>query len=83
MKSLTGMPNTESDSEGAEQVHDQRIVIPNKLIGERQRDTKSLIEMPNTKNDSEGVEQVHDKRIVIPNKLITEADCINNKDEAW
>lgn len=34
MKSLTGTPNPESDSDGAKQVHDQRIVIPNKLITE-------------------------------------------------
>ncbi|KAG6577301.1 BTB/POZ domain-containing protein DOT3, partial [Cucurbita argyrosperma subsp. sororia] len=83
MKSLTGMLNTESNSEGAEHVHNQRIVIPNKLISERHKNTKSLTGMPNTESDSEGAEQVHDKRIVIPNKLIIEADCINNKDEAW
>ncbi|KAL0546417.1 hypothetical protein IC582_016325 [Cucumis melo] len=34
MTSLTGTPNPESDSDGAKQVHDQRIVIPNKLITE-------------------------------------------------
>ena len=32
MKSLTATPNPESDSDGAEQVRDQRIVVPNKLI---------------------------------------------------
>lgn len=32
MKSLTGMPNPGSDSDGAEQVHDQRILIPTKLV---------------------------------------------------
>ncbi|XP_038905473.1 BTB/POZ domain-containing protein DOT3 isoform X1 [Benincasa hispida] len=32
MKSLPGMPNPGSDSDGADQVHDQRIVISNKLV---------------------------------------------------
>lgn len=34
LNSLAGMQNPGSDSDGAEQVHDQRIVVPNKFITE-------------------------------------------------
>lgn len=32
MKTLTGIQNPGSDSDGAEQVHEQRVVFPNQLI---------------------------------------------------